>query len=145
MVERQEVKHIQAPIALAPIERFDVPVVGEFGGTIEIHLHVAVERPNFLCFRHDLRTVIDGDRNWEAVRDTDALQRRDGRPAREENALPMMGLRRRTRIRSCSPSSRWTRFLLTSHPSCRINVCIRLYPMRGRAIVNSRMRDRNAA
>lgn len=55
--------------------------------------------------------------------------------------------RRRTRCRSCSPSSRYrhrTRLRLTGQPSRRIKTQIRLKPNRGRAIASSRMRSRRA-
>ena len=59
-----------------------------------------------------------------------------------------MCFRRRTRIRSCSPSSRYsrrTRFLFTGQPSRRSSTQIRVKPKRGRAWASSRMRDRRGA
>jgi hypothetical protein len=55
--------------------------------------------------------------------------------------------RRRTRMRSCRPSSRYrrrTRFFFTGHPSRRSSAQIRVNPNRGRACAKSRMRDRSA-
>ena len=59
-----------------------------------------------------------------------------------------MCLRRRTRIRTCSPSRRYrrrTRLWFTTQPSRRRSTQIRRNPKRGRAWAISRMRSRRAA
>jgi hypothetical protein len=57
-----------------------------------------------------------------------------------------MCLRRRTRMRNCKPSSRYsrrTRFLFTIQPSRRSSTQMRVKPKRGRAWASSRIRSRS--
>lgn len=59
-----------------------------------------------------------------------------------------MCFRRRTRMRNCKPSRRYSRrthFLFTGRPSRRNSTQMHVKPNRGRAWANSRMRDRKAA
>ena len=58
--------HVQTLVAQATIERFDMGVVGGFSRPREIELHAAIKRPRFEGFRHELRPVIDGDRDGQS-------------------------------------------------------------------------------
>ena len=63
VVQRCELMHVETLVAQAAVERFDVGVIRRFSGPREIELQAAIERPRFEGFRHELRAVIDGDRN----------------------------------------------------------------------------------
>ena len=77
VIDRQELMHVQALVAQAPVERFDMRVVRGFSRPCEIELHAALERPCFQRFRHELRAVIDRNRGRIALLGADRLQGRD--------------------------------------------------------------------
>jgi len=61
VIEREELMHIQAFVAQASVEGFNVPVVGGLAWPREIEFDAAVERPRFDRLRGELGAVIDGE------------------------------------------------------------------------------------
>jgi hypothetical protein len=62
VVERQELMHVEAFIAQAPIEGFDMPVVRRLARAREIDFDATVKRPRFDGVGGELGAVIHGDR-----------------------------------------------------------------------------------
>ena len=59
--EREELMHVQALVAQAPVEGLDVGVFHGFAGPDEVELHATPIGPVFERARGELRPVIDGD------------------------------------------------------------------------------------
>lgn len=53
--------HVEAVVAQAPAEGFDMAIVGGLARSCEIQLYAAVECPRIDGLRGDIRAVIDGD------------------------------------------------------------------------------------
>jgi hypothetical protein len=87
VIEGQKLMHVQARIAQASVEGFNVSVVRRLSRWREVERHVTVVRPRFQGFRHEFGTVVDGDGLREAGPRPDAFWRRDhvlfgeGKPA----------------------------------------------------------------
>ena len=62
VVERQELMDDEAFVAQAPVEGFDVPIVGGLSRPREVELHPAIERPGHDGFGREFCAMIDGDR-----------------------------------------------------------------------------------
>jgi len=81
--ERVELRHTQTLIAQASIGGRGVGVILGFSASCEIELRAAVDGPRLKVLGHELRPVINGDRDRQRTAGGEVLQCRDDVPAGE--------------------------------------------------------------
>jgi len=76
ILDRRELMNIQTLVAPSSVEGLDIGVFDGFARSNEIQLHAPGKRPVLERPRHELRSVIDGDRSGRHAVAEDPIQRR---------------------------------------------------------------------